>query len=225
MQSPARLAERLAARYPRMFWLDGEGGRPWSGRRSMVGFLAEDDVSITFDANVGEVVRHQDGNTEVIGSDPFVCLESEMAKDGPGSQSMWVGYFGYASRPDLPAQVAARQPGRPPDAWWMRVSRPTFVFDHPLIQQIPVETTPGGGPCLDVPAHYLSAFEAVQDELRRGNSYEVNLTYRQRIRSGRPPFRSGSTSTYEQPTRRRMEVTAAPRAAPVELKSRKVSGV
>ena len=115
-QRPAHLAGSLADLYPRMFWLDGEGVHAWSGRRSMVGFLAEDDVSITFDASVGEVVRHQHGNTEVIRNDPFVCLESEMAKDQPDSRMTWVGYFGYASRPDLPAQVTPSHPGRPPDA-------------------------------------------------------------------------------------------------------------
>lgn len=72
----------------------------------------------------------------------------------------------------------------------MRVSRPPVVFDHPLTPLVPGETTPGGDLAPDVPAQYLRAFEAVQHELRLGNSYEVNLTYRRRIRSSRPPFRA-----------------------------------
>ena len=38
------------ARSDRMFWLDGGGARAWSGRRSLVGVLDDDDVSLTFDA-------------------------------------------------------------------------------------------------------------------------------------------------------------------------------
>ena len=40
----------IAARHPRCFWLDGGGAREWSGRRSMVGWLDDDDVSLTYDA-------------------------------------------------------------------------------------------------------------------------------------------------------------------------------
>ncbi|HMD11792.1 MAG TPA: anthranilate synthase component I family protein, partial [Marmoricola sp.] len=55
----------------RMFWLDGGGARDWSGRRSIVGLLRDDDVSLTFDAGAREVRRHRSGGSEVVGEDVF----------------------------------------------------------------------------------------------------------------------------------------------------------
>jgi para-aminobenzoate synthetase len=75
VQDPGSLSAVIAARYPRMFWLDGAGGRPWSGRRSIIGFLDEDDYSIT--PVVWCVIS---GHAEVSGNDPFSSLESEMAR-------------------------------------------------------------------------------------------------------------------------------------------------
>ena len=65
----------IAARHPRCFWLDGGGAREWSGRRSMVGWLGDDDVSLTFHAGPREVRRHVAGRVEVVGSDVFEVLD------------------------------------------------------------------------------------------------------------------------------------------------------
>ncbi len=100
----------------RVFWLDGGGARNWSGRRSLVGVLADDDVSLTFDAGLREVTRHQGGRSEVVGDDVFGVLEEEVARDAGDPAVHWVGCFGYAARPELPATPW----GAGPDAVWMR---------------------------------------------------------------------------------------------------------
>jgi para-aminobenzoate synthetase len=44
-EAPDVEAFRRAARTSdRLFWLDGGGARPWSGRRSVLGVLGPDDV-------------------------------------------------------------------------------------------------------------------------------------------------------------------------------------
>ena len=101
MNDPVRFFRDVAARHRRCFWLDGGGAREWSGSRSIIGWLDDDDVSLTWSAARREVREHRGGATTVVGDDPFVALEERLA---PGEQ--WFGYFGYASRPDLPAAVA-----------------------------------------------------------------------------------------------------------------------
>ena len=187
---PASYLLELAADRRRCFWLDGGGARAWSGRRSMVGWLEDDDVSLTFDASRGVVTRHVGGRREDVGEDPFAALESEL-KAGP-PDAHWVGYFGYAARPDLPAAPDRQLP----DAVWMR-PRGLRFFHHdtagPALPSRGAEppTSEGrgslfAGPGLPprggvVPADYAAAFAQVQEELRAGNSYEVNLTYREEV--------------------------------------------
>lgn len=156
----------------RAFWLDGGGARSWLGRRSMVGVLGPDDVSLSFDAATGEVTRHQSGRTEVIGQEIFGVLREEIARDQGDPDVHWVGYFGYASRADLPARAW----GRGPDAVWMRCTDVAF-FDHPDDPPPTARHNPRGaaGP---LPQWYRDAYGHVQEALRAGNSYEVNLTYR-----------------------------------------------
>jgi len=170
----------LAARYPRMFWLDGGGSRDWSGRRSILGWLEDDDVSLSYDAAAREVTRHVAGRAEVVGDDVFAVLEEEVARDARTTGVDWVGWFGYASRPDLPALTGAGVP----DAVWMRVPR-RIVFDHPASGVGPTgEPLPGPGavgPGAVGRAEYAAWFDRVQDQLRRGNTYEVNLTYREEV--------------------------------------------
>jgi para-aminobenzoate synthetase len=194
---PIAFFRSVAAEHRRCFWLDGGGAREWSGQRSLIGWLDEDDVSLTYDASRGEVTRHAGGRSEVVGDDIFGVLESSMS---PGEQ--WFGYFGYACRPDLPA----RPDPALPDAVWMR-ARYVRIFEHersdlsesPDIRGLPHVsgvatpdtrgtplTSPAGqgrGGALDVagtapPEEYAAAFADVQEQLRAGNSYEVNLTYR-----------------------------------------------
>jgi para-aminobenzoate synthetase len=176
----------MAGRRERCFWLDGGGSRPWSGRRSLLGWLDEDDVSLTYDVARGEVVRHAGGTSRVVGDDVFAVLEREAAGDGPDVH--WVGYFGYASRPDLPAQVGPS--AAMPDAVWMRTTH-VDVVEHPERPEAELpETGPPAserGVDTDVPGDYAAAFAAVQEQLHAGNSYEVNLTHRLEVRSHLDP--------------------------------------
>jgi para-aminobenzoate synthetase len=175
-----------AAAHDRMFWLDGGGSREWSGRRSLIGFLSDDDVSLTFDADERVVRRHASGRTEVVGEDVFEALGREVAHDAGDPAVSWVGYFGYACRADLPARVAPAGAARVPDAVWMRVRDPQ-IFHHPP------ELSGGGRAIAPAPPDnsvgewYVGAFDEVQRQLRLGNSYEVNLTYRESFTSDTDP--------------------------------------
>jgi para-aminobenzoate synthetase len=164
----------VAAAHRRCFWLDGGGAREWSGRRSMVGWLDDDDVSLTFHAGAREVRRHAAGRVEAVGSDVFAVLEAELAAGEPDDQ--WFGYLGYAARPDL---VPASPDPDLPDAVWMRARQLRF-FDHgPLgtsSESVAMATT--SDDAVPAPEEYGAAFDRVQEQLRAGNSYEVNLTYR-----------------------------------------------
>ncbi len=187
---PVTAFRDVAGSHQRMFWLDGGGSRDWSGRRSLIGWLEDDDVSLTYDAARREVSRHAGGVDEVVGDDVFDVLTTEMARDDGDPSVSWVGYLGYACRPDLPARVTAASTAstastaelRVPDAMWMRVRNP-LVFDHPSPPELP-----GGGGAVGPRApdnwgEYVGWFDRVQEQLRLGNSYEVNLTYRQALRS------------------------------------------
>jgi para-aminobenzoate synthetase len=159
----------------RVFWLDGGGSRDWSGRRSLVGVLDPDDVSLSFDATTQEVIRHQGERDEVVGTDVFAVLEDEIGRDDGDPDVHWVGCFGYASRPDLPA----RPWGAGPDAIWMR-SRDIQFFDHPPAEGStrPMALDPQEPA---TPGWYAEGFAQVQEQLHAGNSYEVNLTYRDEL--------------------------------------------
>jgi para-aminobenzoate synthetase len=185
MTDPVSVFRSTAAAYPRCFWLDGGGARAWSGRRSLVGWLTPDDVSLTYDAGARLVTRHAGGRAEVVGDDPFAVLEAELAAGSATDQ--WFGYFGYACRPDLPASVGSGLP----DAVWMRPSA-VRLFDHATVVEegalAPVSKPPrrhssGGFEMVAAqppqpPGTYTTAFERVQEQLHAGNSYQVNLTYR-----------------------------------------------
>ncbi|MDX6300078.1 MAG: para-aminobenzoate synthetase [Nocardioidaceae bacterium] len=170
----------VARRHERMFWLDGGGSRAWSGRRSILGHLRDEDVSLTYDAHARQVCRHQHGHAEVVGDDVFTVLCGELARDAGDRRVSWVGYLGYAARPDLPA---ATSPGPVPDAVWMRVRDP-LVVEHPdgPGSRHPARRPPAT-PTTGVPRDYAVAFAEVQEQLRAGNSYEVNLTYREELES------------------------------------------
>ncbi len=173
----------IAARHRRCFWLDGGGARAWSGRRSMVGWLEDDDVSLTYHRSAGEVRQHAGGRVEVVGDDVFAVLGAALAAGSPTDH--WVGYFGYAARPDLPADPDPHLP----DAVWMRSPRVRF-FDHDpagtSYEVVAPATTSYDVP--QVPAAYADAFGRVQEHLRAGNSYEVNLTYRLESESDQHPL-------------------------------------
>jgi para-aminobenzoate synthetase len=190
MSDPVSVFRSTAAAYPRCFWLDGGGAREWSGRRSLVGWLTTDDVSLTYDAGARLVTRHAGGRAEVVGDDVFAVLEAELDAGSAGDQ--WFGYFGYACRPDLPASVGSGLP----DAVWMRPSR-VRLFDHEVLGQFRrfsgtataenLSDTRLTGYPRDADPSYATAFDQVQEHLHAGNSYEVNLTYRATAESDLDP--------------------------------------
>ena len=177
---PAEAFARIQARHARCVWLDGGGARDWSRRRSILGWLDDDDVSLTYDAGRREVTRHAGGRAEVVGDDPFVVLEAQLAAGRPGEQ--WFGYFGYAARPDLPA---APDPDLP-DAVWLRPSH-LREYEHPITAPAASLGVGSDGDTATTPPAYAAAFAEVQEHLRAGNSYEVNLTYRSRASSPLSP--------------------------------------
>ncbi|MGH3370155.1 MAG: chorismate-binding protein, partial [Nocardioidaceae bacterium] len=177
----------LARRHERMFWLDGGGSRAWSGRRSILGWLEDDDVSLSYDANLREVLRHRGGGSEVVGDDIFTVLDEEIARDGGDPTVSWVGWFGYASRADLPALT--EPVSGVPDAVWMRAPR-RLVFDHEPTAGRPGGAGSSGGAGLSKAVareKYDAWFALVQEQLRLGNTYEVNLTYRESLTRGTDP--------------------------------------
>ena len=166
---PVEFFRDVAARHARCFWLDGGGAREWSGRRSIIGWLDDDDVSLTWSAARREVRAYAGGESVVVGDDIFAALEDRMS---PGQQ--WFGYFGYATRPDLPASPDPTLP----DAVWMR-PRAVRVFEHEAWAPRPRVEKVVQRPSRDLPPQsYADAFDAVQEHLHAGNSYEVNLTHR-----------------------------------------------
>ena len=181
-----------AAASDRVFWLDGGGARPWSGSRSVLGVLGPDDVSLTFDAARRRVVRHRGDTEEVVGDDVFTALEEHLAAERGDPAVSWVGYLGYGCRTDLPGRPAAAAPDAipdaVPDAVWMRVvdptvlppSRPSSPVEPPLVTD-----PPGHQGRLD--EGYVAAYAEVQRQLHLGNSYEVNLTYREAVESDVDP--------------------------------------
>jgi len=172
----------VAATHARCVWLDGGGSREWSRQRSIIGWLEDDDVSLTYDAARREVTRHAGGEPVVVGDDPFVVLEAELGAGSPTDQ--WFGYFGYAARPDLPA----RPDPDLPDAIWMRPSH-IRLFEHAeALGRVPEHDASAGlRHTTPVPGEYADAFAQVQEHLHAGNSYEVNLTHRLRIASETDP--------------------------------------
>ena len=170
------LAEWQAADAPRRFWLDGGGARDWSGRRSLLGVLADDDVSLSYSAATREVTRHVSGRAEVVGHDVFEVLARELEDGG-----QWFGYLGYACRPDLPARPSPDVP----DAVWMRPSRVRLVEHPEPPHRDPLPTQDAVG---EPDAAYLAAFARVQERLHAGDTYEVNLTHRLEVASDLDPL-------------------------------------
>ncbi len=176
MSDPAAHFRDVAAAHPRCFWLDGGGARDWSGRRSIIGWLDDDDVSLSYDAGARIVTRHQGGRSEAVGDDVFAVLEAALASPG-----QWFGYLGYAARPDLPAYPDPTMP----DAVWMRPSH-VRLFDHAVgaarnsrfLSETSADNREFHRLTGETPTPYADAFERVQEHLHAGNSYEVNLTYR-----------------------------------------------
>ncbi|MFE6647452.1 anthranilate synthase component I family protein [Nocardioides sp. NPDC057772] len=176
-----RFAE-MASTHPRCFWLDAGPG-DGATRGSIMGALRDEDVSLTYDAARRQVLRHRGGEASPVDGDIFTILEDELARTSP--DEIWVGYFGYACRPDLPAR--ADHPGERsmPDAVWMRTR-------HATVEAPPARTAGRARHrparhARDTPAAYVRAFDEVQRELRAGNTYEVNLTHRVQVQDDVDP--------------------------------------
>ncbi|MEU4452184.1 anthranilate synthase component I family protein [Nocardioides sp. NPDC023903] len=170
------LFAEVAAAHPRCVWLDGGGAREWSGTRSLIGWLEDDDVSLTYSAARREVLRHAGGRAEVVGDDIWQVLEREV---GPGEQ--WFGYLGYACRPDLPAVPSDDVP----DAVWLRPSHLTVIEHEPDGDfmdlkgvSAPTQSRDTRSTGYPTPPAYRAAFDQVQEALHAGDTYEANLTYR-----------------------------------------------
>ncbi|WP_249666233.1 anthranilate synthase component I family protein [Nocardioides faecalis] len=172
---------RVQAEHARCVWLDPGG--PGAGTGTLA-WCEPDDVSLTYDATSREVTRHAGGTAVVVGDDPFAVLASELAAGH--REDRWFGYLGYAARADLPA---ATDPDLP-DAVWMRPSR--FADLGVSVPRVGTSGDLGGRKLTtrgtETPnSRYREAFAAVQEQLHAGNSYEVNLTYRERVRSPLAP--------------------------------------
>ena len=104
-RGPGELVAEVAAAHPRCFWLDGGGAREWSGRRSLLGWLEPDDVSLTYDAAAARCTRHATAPATVVGDDVFAVLEAELAAGDRGRPVV-----------RLPRPRRPPRPARPPPA-------------------------------------------------------------------------------------------------------------
>lgn len=227
-----------AAGRERSFWLDGSGARPWSGRMTYVGWLRPDELSLTFHAASRTVLAHRDGSQEPVGEDIFAVLDELGGQLSTGLRSSgWVGFFGYGARAELPAQHDPDEATL--DACWLRAAT-RVAFDHGrrrvyavgpparsaawgaevgmLLARTPRAAAPASPPpaCLvstTSAEEFAPAFEEVQEQLRWGNSYETNLTYRAVVSSASDPV-----DTY----RRLRRLSPAPYAALVTHGSTRV---
>lgn len=178
MREPEEVFAELAAGSERCFWLDGGGSREWSAQHSLLGVLDPEDLSLTYDATTRQVRAHPSG--EVLGDDIFEVLDSLLDGD---PDVHWVGYFGYGARPDLPGRSLRGLP----DAVWMRCRNALVLEGTPTPAASLRDLT------LDddgVPDWYAAAFARVQEELNAGNTYEVNLTYREQAELAADPVAS-----------------------------------
>ena len=183
---PEAVAVGLARRHRRMFWLDGAGAREWSGRCSVVGWLEESDSSVVAPASV----------------DAFAAADDALAR--VASHERLVGWFGYAARSDLPALRPDSDAAGVPDSCWLHARR-YLVFDlarrvvTPVgfeaepdlpVERLDAPTAPGPSRVVRTwsESEYAPAYAEVQRQLRLGNTYEVNLTYRHVMASDDDPI-------------------------------------
>ena len=112
---PAAFFADVADRHRRCFWLDGGGAREWSGRRSIIGWLDESDVSLTYNARLGrgDAARCRELRSRSARTSSR-CSRTSSRRATESDQ--WFGYFGYAARPDLPAAVGLADARRDLDA-------------------------------------------------------------------------------------------------------------
>ncbi len=198
---PEGLVAALRRDHDRVWWLDGRGARSWTGRSTLVGWLDDDEPSLTWSAAEGVVREHRGDRSAEVGTDPFAVLAERLAVAEPGER--WVGWWGYGCRADLPARTEGT--AGVPDACWLR-SRRHLALDHrtrqaravgfavppvlpPQVASSPLVSRPSVHMVSTwSPGRYGEAFAGVQRALRAGDSYEVNLTYRHRVASAIDPW-------------------------------------
>ena len=78
---PVPLFREIADTHDRCFWLDGGGARPWSGRRSILGWLEDDDVSLLLKRSFDVVVA---GTALVLLSPVLGAIALAVRLDSPG---------------------------------------------------------------------------------------------------------------------------------------------
>ena len=194
MTDPVSFFRSVAARHRRCFWLDGGGAREWSGRRSIIGWLDDDDASLSWSAARREVTLHAGGVATVVGDDVSPCSSSASRRGSSGSAT--------SATPRAPTSAATPDPTLP-DAVWMR-PRAVRVFEHAVPGSDRGATSLADSPLVrgvrhlegeisptvcrsSPPGSYERAFARVQEHLHAGNSYEVNLTHRLSRESGLDP--------------------------------------
>ena len=217
---PRGLLRRARGRQgPRSFWLDGIGSRAWSGRMTYVGWLSPDDVSLDVRRDSRRRSRAYHGDVERAWSATTSsrCWRTDWrgrVRHGgsPRHRPGWVGCFGYASRPDLPALdrqdrrrprrvlAAGRADGRLRPRRAARCSRSrrrtpgVARGGRALLAATPTAPPPDrrvgprrgrrhARPRRRTPRPSCGSSPSCDC----GNSYETNLTYRTEVESGLDP--------------------------------------
>ena len=217
-----------AASSDRMFWLDGGGARPWSGsrlgargagRRRRLADLRRGPPDRAA-ALLGRAASRSATTSSTV-------LEEQVAarRRRPGGE---LGRLPRLRLPHRPARPAADPAAGVPDA---RLDAHSRDRPHP-----PVEPSLARGRAAtragDAPARvtarpgasagsteYAAAFAEVQRQLRLGNSYEVNLTYREQVESPRRPGHGVPPAPRAQP-RAVLRLPPAPRASTCSARAR-----
>ena len=164
------------ARSDRVFWLDGGGSRDWSGRRSLVGVLDEDDVSLTFDA----ARRRGDQAPGGSGRGRRRRTSSRCSRTRSRATRGTRTCTGSAASATPRARTCRRgrgATGRMRSGCGAGTSSSSTTTDV-VVSRALASARVLEPPSSDAPDWYAEAFDRVQEQLRAGNTYEVNLTYR-----------------------------------------------
>ena len=195
--APEAVASHLLRGRRRAFWLDSADAREWTGRFSVLGYLEDDDDSVV----VGGP-EHTSAGVEAVPRSEFLrqlatlsAEAPEPAADAPPGVGGWVGIAGYDTQEILPSPVI----GSPADGFFMRANR-TVVFDHEShlvtcfadseaqaahlvtmldgMSAVSRRASAALTPRSTVPRErYASAYQRIDDALRRGDTYEAVLTF------------------------------------------------
>ena len=176
--------------------------RAWSGRRSILGFLRDEDVSLTYDAAARRVARHQHGRSER-GRRRRV---RRARRGGRARRRRPVGQLGRLPRLRLPAGPARahRRAASPTRSGCACATRCSWSTTTRVVRS---RERSSARSSRTTPARYADAFDEVQRQLRLGNSYEVNLTYREAVTSGVDPV--SAYLRLRAPARRRTRGTSS----------------